>query len=447
MAVDTIEITGTITDISGNPKEGVEVLLSAAPTTTHGEAVDGVGVVWDPVSVLTDADGEFTVEAVPGFRVLLEISALKYAREFVVPESSTRFDLLGIYPLIDSTRAYTDADDVDQVRVVVLTDNPAVVLQRFDALDLEKAATREGPYTLEDRIDLESGKFSYEFVVPATSTDYFRVRYFDTAYGDESQYSDPKLAAAPESAAVLSIQELKDIYLLGVDLTDNDGNGYPDRLFQHYIDAAVAWMERELDIYITPRNVVNETHDHIGDDYGQWGYFQLDHYPTIRMDRVYFQYPSMTEAVDIDSDWWVLQEDGMHGVFQMVPGRGNIADVHLIPGELMPLWSGAHGRVPGVWHFDYRAGFEEGAIPEDVKHCVAILASYGVLDIAGDLVAGAGIANFSISVPGLSQSVGTTSSATNSGYASRIIQYQKELEYLLPALKRYYGKALRMVVA
>ena len=73
-------------------------------------------------------------------------------------------------------------------------------------------------------------------------------------------------------------------------------------------------------------------------------------------------------------------------------------------------------------------------------------ASLGVLDIAGDLVAGAGIASISIGVPGLNQSIGTTSSATNSGYGARIKSYSERMKEALPLLKRYYGKGSRLVV-
>ena len=77
-------------------------------------------------------------------------------------------------------------------------------------------------------------------------------------------------------------------------------------------------------------------------------------------------------------------------------------------------------------------------IPADLKRAIALLAASLPLDIAGDLIAGAGIANFSISMDGLSQSVGTTASATNAGYGSRVIQFLKELGLIWPALRAKY---------
>jgi hypothetical protein len=75
-----------------------------------------------------------------------------------------------------------------------------------------------------------------------------------------------------------------------------------------------------------------------------------------------------------------------------------------------------------------------------------MFASLGPFHVFGDLIGGAGIANVSLSMDGLSQTIGTTSSATNAGYGARIINYLKQLKEQIPLLRRYY-KGLRMVVA
>jgi hypothetical protein len=70
----------------------------------------------------------------------------------------------------------------------------------------------------------------------------------------------------------------------------------------------------------------------------------------------------------------------------------------------------------------------------------------GPLNIAGDLIAGAGIATKSLSMDGLSQSISTTASATNAGYGARILQYNKHIEESMKTLKAYYT-GISMVVA
>lgn len=69
---------------------------------------------------------------------------------------------------------------------------------------------------------------------------------------------------------------------------------------------------------------------------------------------------------------------------------------------------------------------------------IAMMAAIAPLDIAGDLIAGAGVSQYSIGVDGLSQSVATTASATSAGYGARIISYQKQLQGTISALKAKY---------
>jgi len=76
-----------------------------------------------------------------------------------------------------------------------------------------------------------------------------------------------------------------------------------------------------------------------------------------------------------------------------------------------------------------------------------MFASIGPFNIFGDLIAGAGIATISLSLDGLSQNVGTTSSATNAGFGARIIQYLKQIKEQMPQLRRYYKRVGGMVVA
>lgn len=69
---------------------------------------------------------------------------------------------------------------------------------------------------------------------------------------------------------------------------------------------------------------------------------------------------------------------------------------------------------------------------------IGLIAAITPLDVAGDLIAGAGIANFSVGVDGLSQSIGTTASATSAGYGARIISFQKQLAEAMQTLRGKY---------
>lgn len=62
-----------------------------------------------------------------------------------------------------------------------------------------------------------------------------------------------------------------------------------------------------------------------------------------------------------------------------------------------------------------------------------------------DLVLGAGIANQSVSIDGLSQSIGTTQSAMFGAASARCEEYRKDIELLVPVLRQKY-QGIKMVI-
>lgn len=67
-----------------------------------------------------------------------------------------------------------------------------------------------------------------------------------------------------------------------------------------------------------------------------------------------------------------------------------------------------------------------------------LVASFLPLNVAGDLIAGAGIAQQHIGIDGLSQTISTTSSATNAGYGARLRAYERELKTIMGQLRSKY---------
>lgn len=458
-----INITGTIQNASGVGVEGLVVQLAPeAPAPGGEEAINGIGIVQTPVQQLTSPTGTFQVPALPGFRYRLTIESIGYDRVFRAPDADIAFHLLGLAPAIEQAVGFKTCDEppTDAIKVTVKAASVAIVRERYTSIEVLRSATQAGPYAVEATIDLEAGTEFYDVELAPPVSEWLQARY--TGPGGDSAASDAVQADPDPDGLVFSVDELKEQYLFGVSLVDGDGNPYPPRMFRTYIAAAVAWLEKELDIPVTPRDIVNELHDHHGRDYARWGFFKLREWPMLIPTgtdpnkpfgddnpspiKIVFQYPSQPSEVEINDNWIVLPEGGETGHLQLVPGQGGIADILLSPGSLLPFWRGGMNRVPGIWRFTYRAGFCAANLPADIKDAIGMKAAIQVFNIAGDLIAGAGIANTSISVPGLSQSVGTTSSATNSGYGARIGQYEKQLKALLPNLKRYYGKASKITV-
>ena len=245
---------------------------------------------------------------------------------------------------------------------------------------------------------------------------------------------------------IISAQELRELYLFGVNLKDDSGNEMPDKLLEHYIDAAQEWLETQVPgLIFNEKNIVDETHDYYVDDYMNFGLIKLFRFPVKGISKWAIQFPLQTELLEFDPTW--LRVDSNFGYVNLVPTEGTLSSIILGKGgSFLPLLYNALEHVPGILKVSYKAGFDGDNIPTLAKDLIAKKASLGPLNIAGDLIIGAGISAKSISLDGLSQAISSTSSATNSGYGARMINYNKEIELDLKRFVSYY-QGINMVVS
>jgi hypothetical protein len=299
--------------------------------------------------------------------------------------------------------------------------------------------------TPDQRVVLEREKFDYTVTDRAGEGAFlYRTRYIDTRTNERSEPSEDIEGAGLAIANLLTVEQLKRRYLFGVDLTNDAGQILGDDVFQHYILAAVRSIEHELDTPILPTTFL-EFHDYYREDYRAFSFIQLDNYPVISVDEFRVQYPSGQTVVVFPAEWYRLNAE--KGQIQIVPTAGTLSNFLVGQGgSFLPAIYNGMDYLPQLFRLEYTAGFGAGRVPRDITEIIGMLASMGPFNIFGDLIAGAGIANLSLSMDGLSQSIGTTASATNAGYGSRIIQYTKQIKEKLPMLRRYY-KGVRGIVA
>lgn len=232
---------------------------------------------------------------------------------------------------------------------------------------------------------------------------------------------------------------LRKNYLFGV-VPMFQGRPAPEELYTRQLCAAIRRAEARFQIKVFPTKVVGELHD-----------VQLTSAPRFKMRLPNRPVRQVTKWVfrgfggDIEVDLSrVLLRSKMGGEVQLDLTK-----------PLAAIWDGYRWN-PGVvrfWHgvnsasiaLDYLAGFDgdEFEVEADLADWVGMTAALLPLDTAGDLIAGAGIASKSVGQDGLSQSLSTTSSATNAGYGARILSYQKRLPQLEADLKTRY-RAIRM---
>lgn len=316
------------------------------------------------------------------------------------------------------------------------------VLTKFNQIQVFRSTTGiNGTYTelttAANRINLQQGVSYYEFDDTTGATTYwYKTRYYHNTTFLESGFSPPRLGDDPAVSTIMSVSEMKDLYLFGLDLTNDAGEPFPDIIFDWGIRRAIDWLEHLLDIKIKPTEL-EEYYDYYRTDYQNWTFVQLREYPVLSVEEYAVTWPAGTNVIVFPNEWVRLRKDA--GQVNVVPTSGTLSQVLLTAGgSFLPLIASGQEFVPEVIRIKYTAGFAEGEVPITIRDLVGKLAAFGPLNIAGDLIVGAGIASKSLSIDGLSQSINTTSSATNAGYGARLIQYAREIKEVVPTLQRYY---------
>lgn len=233
----------------------------------------------------------------------------------------------------------------------------------------------------------------------------------------------------------LTVDYIKRIYLFGINLADIYGNAMSDELLQHYIDSAIAQTEKKFQILLKTTEIENEAHDHYSNDYSNWGYMQLHYKPVQKVNKMSMSFAE-SRLMDIPVDW--IRVDKMSGQIQLFPSAGTSGSLMILGdgGSFMPFISRSYAYAPQLWRLSYTCGFDE--IPADLIEYVCKKACIGILEIWGDLIIGAGIANQTISIDGLSQSIGTTQSPEFAGAGARIKSYRDDIKDLDQTLASAY---------
>lgn len=247
---------------------------------------------------------------------------------------------------------------------------------------------------------------------------------------------------AKNTGLVYNSTELNNIFFTGIPLTDQFGNPIPEETIEFYIEAAQKEIQDWLSVKLIKQGVY-ETHEFIHDDYRSWGYIPVN-YPAVRAYEVkgflntslQITYPdswlSTKNGSDPDLFWRSINLVAVHGSGASL--SSNAVFVGLTP------YVGFFGSriIPNYWTIKYLTGWTK--IPADILNAIGKKASIDLFASLGDIVLGVGVANKSISVDGVSQSIGSTASAMYSLFSARVKQYKDDLAISEPRLRaRYTG--------
>lgn len=239
---------------------------------------------------------------------------------------------------------------------------------------------------------------------------------------------------------VFSADELKNLYFLGIPVTDSNGNPMSDTDIEFHIRTAQTQMENILSVKFV-RQVYQEQRDWDRDEWKNWGHVSTTYMvrKPLRMEG----FMNKTQQIDYPQDWLTAKRasDGIkyHRNISLVPVHGSansLSNNVIFTGVAPHMGYLGNEKIPDYWTLTYITGWER--VPQDILDIVGKWAAIQIFHQLGDLIAGAGIASKSISVDGLSQSISTTSSATNAGYGARIQGYWKDVKENLPILTMHY---------
>jgi len=319
---------------------------------------------------------------------------------------------------------------------------------------------------------------------------------------------------------IITVDFLKKTTALGVDLTLDNGDPFPEEMYLISIDGAINMIETELGIIIDHQDILTERHDAASDNKRAWWPMTLDFMPLKKVEEISISYGNYPKAT-IPLSWVNITSEVISSI-ALIPtaeSMGAFTFNNSIPLLIDPITNYSYyRRVPAYFNLKYQAGFNfrEGVatipvgvtefdieldetlidtpnftftidddgrdiaptkattaraintgvsrtgftiklnqagvdspvivswrvhtVPMAMIKAISYIAAMLPLDISGDLIAGAGIAQFGIAVDGLEQNIATTASATNAGYGARILDYKRQFNDMMDALRQKFAR-------
>lgn len=241
---------------------------------------------------------------------------------------------------------------------------------------------------------------------------------------------------------LFSPAEINTLYLYGISINATNGTKFSDEAYEYYVREAQKTVENWFSVKIV-KQLVTESSSYYWDSYGQ-------QFPIINTKYI-VQKPlalvgllKTVEQVRYPVEWLSYAKDpdqiGGRRISIVPTGSGSMANEDVIlTGIVTQLGIQRLRNIPDYWNYQYISGFDLDNLPWDLIGVIGKLATFGPLNIAGDMILGsAGIASQSLSIDGLSQSISTTASATSAGYSARLLNYGKEIQETVKRIEGIY---------
>lgn len=271
--------------------------------------------------------------------------------------------------------------------------------------------------------------------------------------GKNPQRITPEQAEALTMADYGLTPEAVKANMFGLEVRDpKNGQEMPDEFYYNILEIALDQAEKTLDVVVFPR-YEEEYQDFTDTEFSNHMYTHVYRRPILQVDymgislngRPVRQYPK---------DWYNVYQ--LAGHLEILPSPFMRASDTITPYQQVPylpvmggMYTGAHQHsAPQMIELKYVAGMlprekrnvtREWEIPPVLERLIVKLATREVFQMWGNLIVQPGIANRSISIDGIHESVGTTQSATYSAVSANINQINADIDELTKAARSYFG--------
>lgn len=157
---------------------------------------------------------------------------------------------------------------------------------------------------------------------------------------------------------IITPEWLQSVYLFGVDLTDDNNDPYPDEMWLHAIDSAIATAEAQFDVVMRANRRAKHVERHDSIDFLQesWHLMMLQQRPIQRINSLSIRFGDR-EPTALPSSWVHVTGTGKAGQIQIIPGQDAFGGYGFnFNGMGFNLLH--HRYLPGWFEVDYEAGFE-----------------------------------------------------------------------------------------
>lgn len=308
-------------------------------------------------------------------------------------------------------------------------------------------------------------------------------RHFGTPDYTSSHYFCRR--GVPNWGLLVTPDELRFQYLWGNPLTSSNGETFINEQLQTYVDRTIGMVERDLDIVIVatqyrhrPLNPTEKTREELpkikdlvdiegeeikkkllanglsGDDFAPFEWedlypfykktfvefvqLKLKHRPIVEFQKWILRNPVSDEVLIDLQDW--IEPNYERGFVQAYPKQrqGGVNFPVVVSGATGAALATASGVTAGLYPYsferfprgyalDYIAGYENARkVPDDLMEIIGMLAAINLMADFGDGVV-SGLANASVSLSGISESFGTTLSATSAFFGARQKDYTERI--------------------